>query len=552
MIRIAVVMIVLFSILLSAQVDTVWTRRYNGPGNYEDIPHAMAIDDSGNIFVTGYSHGSGTYMDYATIKYDPAGNVVWIARYNDSLDMADVAYALVLDDSGNIYVTGTSYGTSVTWMDFFTIKYNALGETLWTRRYNGTGNDYDAAGCLVLDDSGNVYVAGMSRGRSTYDDILIIKYNSSGTQRWIARYDGLGRGSDGPSGLVVDDSGYVYVTGSSDVDTSMWTNYDYTIIKYNPSGTQQWVRSYNGPANQNDQSTGIVTDGNRNVYVTGSSDFDPRPDSVNYDYITIKYTAAGIQQWVARYNGTGRYIDQANRILIDDSANIYVTGASFGPGTYEDFATIKYDSSGAQKWVARYNNSTANYIDRPHGMTLDKLGNVYVTGATHGGHDDDYVTVKYNPFGIEQWVVFYDGPAHWYDDAFDIQVDNLGYVYVTGSSVGADDDYFTIKYCQTTGIKETTEQMPRKRCEIRVSPNPFRNATCIEFKMSNAKYQMKLAIFDVSGRLVRQFDYKSIRQSDYIVWDGADDAGKQLPPGVYFVRLKSNSSSCTSKIVLLQ
>jgi hypothetical protein len=185
-------------------------------------------------------------------------------------------------------------------------------------------------------------------------------------------------------------------------------------------------------------------------------------------------------------------------------------------------------------------------------MTRDRSGNIYVTGSRYSHASlGDFVTVKYNPSGVEQWVVLYDGPAHAYDTAFDIEVDSLGYVYVTGPSVSTEDDYLTIKYRQTTGIKEITKQMPRLIREIGASPNPFRNATCIKFQLSNAKCRLKLAIFDVSGRLVRRFDYMTLRQSDYIIWDGADDAGKQLPPGVYFIELKSGNLSQTVRVVLI-
>ena len=61
----------------------LWTNRYNGPGNGNDYATAVAVDGSGNVFVTGYSHGSsGSYYDYATIAYSGAGVPLWTNRYN--------------------------------------------------------------------------------------------------------------------------------------------------------------------------------------------------------------------------------------------------------------------------------------------------------------------------------------------------------------------------------------------------------------------------------------------------------------------------------------
>jgi len=92
-------------------VDTAWVRRYNGPGNGDDGASAMAVDNSGNVYVTGGSRGSGTSTDYATIKYYPNGDTAWVKRYNGSRNASDRASAIAVDGFGNVYVTGTSYGS---------------------------------------------------------------------------------------------------------------------------------------------------------------------------------------------------------------------------------------------------------------------------------------------------------------------------------------------------------------------------------------------------------------------------------------------------------
>jgi len=96
--------------LLAATAIEQWVARYDGPGNSTDCPVAMAVDASGNVYVTGTSDGSGTYGDYATVKYDSSGTALWVARYNGPENGEDNARAVTVDASGNVYVTGASGG----------------------------------------------------------------------------------------------------------------------------------------------------------------------------------------------------------------------------------------------------------------------------------------------------------------------------------------------------------------------------------------------------------------------------------------------------------
>ena len=101
----------------------VWVARYNGPGNYYDNARAIAVGPKGNVYVTGDSYGSGTGRDYATVKYDGDGNEVWAARYSGPGNNDDRADAIAVDPFGNVYVTGYSYGSGIR-RDYATVKYS--------------------------------------------------------------------------------------------------------------------------------------------------------------------------------------------------------------------------------------------------------------------------------------------------------------------------------------------------------------------------------------------------------------------------------------------
>jgi len=426
-------------------VDTAWVRRYNGngPGNSWDGALAIAVDGSGNVYVTGYSCQSSSWPyneDYATLKYDPAGNQLWVKTYNGPGDSTDYALAIAVDGSGNVYVTGQSWGSG-TGYDYATIKYDPAGNQLWVQRYNGPGDSNDVATAIAVDGSGNVYITGSSVGSGTSGDYATIKYNPAGNQLWEKRYNGPGNGGDAASDIAVDGSGNIYVTGYS---WGSGTYDDYATIKYDPVGNQLWVQRYNGPGNYHDLASALSVDGSGNVYVTGYS----TGSGTGYDYATIKYDPAGNQLWVQRYNGPVNRDDKAYAIALDGSGNVYVTGESGGSGTYTpfDYATIKYNSNGDTAWVRRY-DGPGNSWDAALAIAMDGSGNVYVTGSSVGiGTSYDYATVKYYSNGDTAWVRRYNGLGDWgYDYAKAMAVDASGSVYVTGSS---SDDYATIKYVQ--------------------------------------------------------------------------------------------------------
>src|SRR5438874_137751 len=206
-----------------------WVIRYDGPGHDLDRASGIAVNDSGNVYVTGWSWEAATSSDYATIKYDSAGQEQWVARYNSPGNGTDAATRIATDESGNVYVTGNSRDPSTNYEHYVTIKYNSAGQEQWVASYSGPYNGAQLPLGIAVDGSGNVYVTGQSTGSGFASDCATVKYNASGTEQWVARYDGPGGSEDSACGLVLDNSGNVYVTGTS-VETG--NNTDYATIKY--------------------------------------------------------------------------------------------------------------------------------------------------------------------------------------------------------------------------------------------------------------------------------------------------------------------------------
>ena len=269
------------TIKYSSAGQEVWVvRYYSRPGNYSDDAYAIGIDGSSNVYVAGTSlFYSGASYDYGTIKYNSSGQQQWAARYNGLGNRDDYGLAVAVDNSGNAYVTGTSFGSGSDY-DYATIKYNSAGQEQWVARYDGPGGSSDYARAIAVDSSGNVYVTGESS--DTGFDYATVKYDSAGQEQWAARYDGPGNLDDQAYAVAVDNAGNVYVTGES---PGSGTDYDYATIKYDSAGNEQWVARYNGPGNDYDVATAIAVDSSENVYVTGES----AGWGTNLDYATIKY-----------------------------------------------------------------------------------------------------------------------------------------------------------------------------------------------------------------------------------------------------------------------
>ena len=521
-------LIILLPLIAFAQVTEEWVARYDGPGNDGDWACAIALDDSGNVYVTGYSYGSGTDLDYATVKYSSSGVQQWVARYDGPASGEDEAKAMAIDGAGNVYVTGYSYGSG-TMSDYATVKYNSSGVQQWVARYDGPASGHDWATAMAVDADGNVYVTGVSKGSETSWDYATVRYNSSGVEQWVARYDGPASGGDEANAMAIDGAGNVYVTGYS---YGSGTHFDYATVKYSSSGVEQWVARYDG---DDDYARAMAIDESGNVYVTGES----RGSGTENDYATVKYSSSGDQQWVARYDGPASGYDWARAIAVDDAGNVYVTGHSRGSGTENDYATVKYSSSGDQQWVARY-DGPGSENDVARAIALDGSGNVYVTGESEG----DYVTIKYNPEGVEEWVARYNGPGNGGDYARSIAVD-AGNVYVTGYSDGGEYnyDYATIKYSQGPGITEASVDAPEYLLEVtQLTPQPT-----IAYTLPSSS-SISLKLFDVTGQLVKTLVTGSQPAGTHTVrWPVTHP---KTPSGVYFVRLETSNRSATAKLVV--
>ncbi|MEE8638035.1 MAG: SBBP repeat-containing protein, partial [Candidatus Margulisiibacteriota bacterium] len=223
-------------------------------------------DGSGNVYVAGYETVSGQGSNVWVRKYNGDGNVIWTKTYNGAANGSDAANGIVLDGSGNVYVAG--YETvSGQGLNVWVRKYDGDGNVVWTKTYDGADNDRDISNSIALDGSGNVFVIGSETVTGQDRNIWIRKYDGSGSELWTRTYNGISDGRDEGNGIAVDENGNVYVTGYETVSgqlANVW------VRKYDSGGNEVWTETYNNETENGwEVGYGIVVDSSGNVYVGG-------------------------------------------------------------------------------------------------------------------------------------------------------------------------------------------------------------------------------------------------------------------------------------------
>lgn len=413
---------------LWAQSPTfTWVKTMGGNG--DDYPTSIAVDDSGNVYTTGYFEGSfdfdpgpGTFyltaasgQDIYISKLNSAGNFVWAKTAGGTYD--EHGNSIVLDNLGHIYVTGYFLGdvdfnpnagvfnltsNSLSY-DIFVMKLDVAGNFIWAKQIGGQHNDY--ANSLTLDPTGNILMTGYFSGMVDFDpgagtfnlitlstntDIFVSKLDAGGNFIWAKAYSGTG--NEAGNYIATDAAGNVLTTGyfGGTVDFNPGAGtfnltasdlYNIFIAKLDASGNFVWAKSMG--ASSDDRGTGLCLDDSGNVFTTGffggTVDFDPGAGVSNLtssggsEIFVQKLSSTGNLVWAKKMGGSGW--DRSYAISLDVLGNVVTTGGHAGtsdfdpgPGVYSLFATI----------------SPFAYVSK-----LDAMGN-FVWAVGMAGNGDNY------------------------------------------------------------------------------------------------------------------------------------------------------------------
>ncbi|HEV8538358.1 MAG TPA: SBBP repeat-containing protein, partial [Bacteroidota bacterium] len=343
----------------------------------------------------------------------------WLSVYDGDGHGVDISSSMIMDRFGNAYITGRSGGIS-SGQDIVTLKYSRQGNRLLTLRYNGAANSWDEGNALATDDSGNIYVAGTSFLNSSRSEAIIIKYSSSGTTQWEGHYAPLDTNTSATIlKLVIDSSTNTLVAGGNSL-----------LLRYTLSGSLLSAFSYLPDSlvqpypDTMYQMSDLKTASDGSICVVGTKSWMPEGGDVpEADGFSLKLDSHESLLWMRFFDAYG-----AKSLAVDGDDNLLVT-------TNDPVSIVKYDGNGELLWSKSYPLTTDAFVIITD-LKTDSMNNVYVTGYGFAEQTAfDYVTVKLDPNGNELWSNHYDSGDTTRDFGSALALDKEGAVYVTGSSM---------------------------------------------------------------------------------------------------------------------
>lgn len=397
---------------------------------------------------------------------------------------AEVVYGVstAVDGSGNVYVTGIVYAardgkTALGDADVLLVKYNSAGTKQWSLITGTTAADFVED--IAIAASGDIYIAGYTYGTLSGEtssgevDMILMKYDGSGTQQWVKQIGTTS--SDFGIGVAVDNASSVYIAGHTygSMEGTIEGSKDMVLIKYNAAGTQQWIKQLGNDEGSEatlvdgTYAADLAIDSLNNIYVAGftTSPLDGNTSLGETDSFIVKYDSLGNKLWSTQLGSAGT--DYAESIAVDNSGDVLLAGYTSGSltgytneGLYDLFV-IKLDSAGSVSWSQQLGSTANDYV---FGVAIDQSNDVFLGGHTFGALDGDNVggsdllLVKYNSAGTH---LFTSRTGTEYSEVtYGVSSDMSDDIFITGYSfkdIDSDDEVeqvlTTIKY-DTSGDQQ--------------------------------------------------------------------------------------------------
>jgi len=311
----------------------------------DDMARAVSVDGRGNVFVAGESVGVGAVVDIVLLKYTAGGRRLWARRCTPAGSQGAHVTDMKLDGNGNVFIAGSVMrpGTTTDWV---ILKFDRSGHLKWTRWYVGPGASADSVSDLAVDGSGRVYVTGGSNQGATGWDATTGCWSASGARRWLRTIDHAGSTGDQAQAIALGGGG-VYVAGYSGGGA---TEDDILVAKYSTAGSRKWVRYWDDPDHKRDATGDLAVDGAGNAYIAGFA----RTAAGDQAAVVVKYAPAGSRRW-ERFSGEAGADRVWEQVRFNGrTGRLVVAGDSDAGADPREIVLASYSSAGSRRWQRFY------------------------------------------------------------------------------------------------------------------------------------------------------------------------------------------------------
>ena len=512
------ILLCLLALQLIAQ-EPVWIQMEN---HYPDLlaGSQIAVDQNNEIYVVSDWVLSGSYHQLSKIiNYSPEGNKEW--TYDWHVDSVHT-FGISTNRNGNTYIV-RSWWAYLHYTRILSVD-NSGNET-FSKGYKGL-NFYD----VISDNSNNSYVTGFGFIPYYDEEMLLMKFDSSGNVQWqtfwgIPNHEIVGKK------ILLDEDLNIYVAGS--FKNSYLSSF--MLAKFNPNGELE------------DYTLFVIDDGywykslyrfsidqDKNLYVTGRYEEDEAWDKYGFIY---KFDSTLTKQW---HDSTSLHFHAFYDLVIDEDKNIILSGSECH--NYYDYphATyVKYTENGTKLW--HYTNDS---VKSSFGSISIKANNYFLTGRLENIDKDNFeiITMKVNSDGQITGSHIIEGLDNTFSYGSDNVIDNMGKLICTGSFRDTTHNCLTVKYDALTFEEDIIQNIPDL---MKVYPNPARSNINIQLEL-NEFNSVEFRLYNLTGEIIKHQTINNFQpglNTFSINTNGISN-------GIYMLKCKSGNKTFSQKVLI--
>ncbi len=483
-----------------------------------------------NIYGVGIDKSIHIEGDILIMKSDSAGNIIWRKNFNGILGEFDAPSNFCLDDSQNVYVAGITDDDNIT-SNSIILKYDSSGNLIWSANTPGSlSSGWIATDKLFLYVSEFYFdsLAGFFRaGISKYDfngNLLFRSVDSTNAQ--ITAYR-----------ISMDPAGNIYSVGITDEALPGQKSF---ITKYDSFGNVNWKRVFTDALYIFSDTKILCIDDSSNVYIGGytARNFSP----TGYDCITIKYDSSGNLEWYRVWTVTGNNWEtplaiSCNNNRIGLTGRLSLNSPSIDPG---NIFVVEYDFQGNFLFSDTI-NGPYNTADFGNDVIIDSSGNTLLTGyigGLFGSQCGDLVVYKYDSVGNRELIA---KNLCGYGNL--LLLDNLGNLFVAGEYGDTINNLFYNLLIKYNNSLNNSIPIVKNLLISSVSPNPTKDYLRVTLK-DHHENLVQISIYDLYGKLVRQIE-------NFSIVDEINIDLRELPAGIYVLKNETSKNIFTNVLIKL-